>query len=578
VVLMAVDKDKSYYDKVTEGIVTFNDTIDELKKLMNKYIPDIEFKIEDMKNSDTFKKNIYRLLSKEMHPDLHPGDLVREEDFKILGLIFDDLEKYYNKENFNITEEYNKSEDKMVIRSKSDVFKYLQSKRNNYKYATDKFLELYNKLDNDIMFLSLKEAIDKAKKLLNEAREWDEYLEVVDIYQRQLNEFNCNEIINDKIIKFISIAKEKIYSDIEAKYNVCLNIIKKDAIDYCIGGNGNYFRDSIDKIRDKELYNITNLDELRNYINNNDELLLKKQIMNYYNNLIQLEDNYKNANYSGINIEELLKYLTVDAAYDKFIKLKDKIVNRQKYYHRVCKKLNKIINECAKDNNYSFTMEYLNKELRNNKDILRYYDKSDDDLKKFEEYIYSIINNKKEEDLDKANNKKEKLKDEMKVDFKKNIFPKVDYLIMEDRINNIKTFGEFAKIEEHLISEELQRLFKREYKYLRDSQMEVKDKKRLELIWQATNKLDELLKVYLQVKKIDKKNKYDKMVIVEKDIEKEISYKDFAKRIRKIGNENIDYLNDDLYSIYCKLNNKDSLMYVNPMMMEYYGYKGNRKK
>ena len=137
--------------------------------------------------------------------------------------------------------------------------------------------------------------------------------------------------------------------------------------------------------------------------------------------------------------------------------LKEPIIRRLNYSLYVNNSINKYLEEISNNTNYSFSLGDIKTEL----DELRNYFKQSDFKYEFFNIEFRI---RKEEfkkkatvDLSSANEKKKKLKSEFAECYEENAFLSGTEEQVQEKIDNVRTFGEFSGLENKIILTELRK-------------------------------------------------------------------------------------------------------------------------
>ena len=137
--------------------------------------------------------------------------------------------------------------------------------------------------------------------------------------------------------------------------------------------------------------------------------------------------------------------------------LKEPIIRRLNYSLYVNNSINEYLEEISNNPNYSFSLGDIKTEL----DELRNYFKQSDFKYEFFNIEFRIRKEKFKKkatvDLINANEKKNKLKSEFAKCYEENVFLSGTEEQVQEKIDNVRTFGEFSKLENKIILTELKK-------------------------------------------------------------------------------------------------------------------------
>lgn len=333
-------------------------------------------------------------------------------------------------------------------------------KTKNYKTI---YIDTYEEISKIVATLSFeKEINDNIKK--NTLLTLEDFKDLKDTFEKK---FLYLETIENNGKKTLKEVKKKI-SDIILDYKNKLECYTEGLIAYKelekkITDNGLNFENF--EIKKEEFLNISNLEELKNKIskvkiNTEIKLLKSKLIRDIKDKIIKLPDIAIPKDTDEI-IDKIANYKTIDKSIEtikiELTQISEKLLNRLNYSLFVNEVIDGYLLSIKNDNEYTYTYGDIKTKLDKLRD---YYVPYDYDHKKFLiefEIDKRMFKEMARKDYNNANEKKEKLKKEFTKCYEEGIFLKGTEEQVQEKIDNVRTFGEFSGLENKIILTELRK-------------------------------------------------------------------------------------------------------------------------
>lgn len=517
--------------------------------------------IEDIVANGNLRK-IWLDLAKISHPDVSAFD---RSFFQKINYLKSELQLYLGDLSFISSFLAKDNGEEMSIEEyKKYVVERIKSEKQNY-------FEIWPEVKNEvedfeflIYFMNSKEEINKNYySFLNSLKRKLRKKKAINSLKLYLKKF-----VNDKNEKNVKIFNdffkeaEKVYdfSEIEDMVPIVETSLKKNALCFAFEKE---LKNKCDGFDDEEINNLINkaVEKVKLIDNPNMKQLLgiydlylnKLQIrvnnLKLIKNLYELMAENRNANFSNIDVDEILNCTSINNAKIIFNSLRERIVSRIDYSKRVSAKISGRLSSYSSDKSNSFTYPFIFETLT---ELFSYYDPADRDLSKLDIILMDKekeIDERKKSDQEKVDRKKQTIYNNYMNDVKKGILPADGRGYFEYRLDNVDTFGGFANFENTTVRMELYRVVSGIFNYLADLIPKLKKAKMID------NKED---RVYFLNKAVSLAREF--AVICEKtkdyfaikiDDYTTIDYRAFSKMVQKLNS--IDYFNDPVENIRYEL-------------------------
>ena len=549
------------------------------KELIERY----EFMFPD-KVGGTNVTSAYRGLMKKFHSDYLQG-------FEIKGKIKDFLDKYFSDldyENIEVvlktvsqylTVTYDKYNESIGKKKNQGIplEEYKKMKKNELlsrKAQYEIIDDYYNRsCDNFSIFIISAKSNETVDTIYNgivsdldKQLELQKYRNIVLKTLRQYVEGRNTEnveLFNEAKAKMDKVNTISELEEINIDYEFVLKRNSKifsltDTLNRMVGKN---LDDRVSEIINNAKHELMSLDgtqeEVFNKIFNKYSMKLKLYITqkDIYNELSELKRINKYSNFEHIDIDDIFNCNSEDEIKIIYSNLKERIINRITYTRNVMTKVLEFKEKYVNNKNYSFTIPFINKKIR---EYYNYYDPKDKDLTDLESKLSDlaeIIEKQREKDMEEVDGKIDAIINNLSKDYKSGIFIPNGKTITLNEIENIDTFGGFANFENRIINIELGRVLSDIYNYVADASNTL-NKEKVKNKSERMKKIKLALNLCTQVLKFIKDNKeYTK-----KNASNYVDYKKLSKKMQKIKrinfiSDDIDKIDETLFEIDSYLNN-----------------------
>lgn len=405
-------------------------------------------------------------------------------------------------------------DEKLKLQVKID--EKLKELRKHVNGLDNKNVELFNELKDRLKEANTLDDIEDIVAYYEKPLRINAWIYTLKFSLKQIQKIQDKELQDDNITKLISEAIQE--------------ALQVDIIEQ---------KEKIDKIFNK--YSM----KLKLYITQKD----------IYNELSELKRINKYSNFEHIDIDDIFNCNSEDEIKIIYSNLKERIINRITYTRNVMTKVLEFKEKYVNNKNYSFTIPFINKKIR---EYYNYYDPKDKDLTDLESKLSDlaeIIEKQREKDMEEVDGKIDAIINNLSKDYKSGIFIPNGKTITLNEIENIDTFGGFANFENRIINIELGRVLSDIYNYVADASNTL-NKEKVKNKSERMKKIKLALNLCTQVLKFIKNNKE----YIKKNASNYVDYKKLSKKMQKIKkinfiSDDIDKIDETLFEIDSYLNN-----------------------